>query len=46
MIVGADAILRQLIENDPEARLENENFHKLKNDPRITKLGNLLRPAN
>lgn len=43
MIVGADDILRQLLEKDPEARLEYENFHKLKNDPRITKLGNLLR---
>lgn len=43
MIVGADEILKDYLENNEEAKIEFEKNQKLKNDPRITKLGNFLR---
>ena len=46
MIVGADEILKEYLANNEEARIEFEQNQKLKNDPRITKLGNFLRKTS
>ena len=46
MYVNADEILRALLASDPEAREEFERDHKLRNDPRITRLGRLLRKTS
>ncbi|PYX04912.1 MAG: galactosyl-1-phosphate transferase [Acidobacteria bacterium] len=43
MIDGADVILSQLLDSDPEVRHEFAENYKLKNDPRITRLGRFLR---
>jgi len=39
----ADQMLQDLLENDPAAKQEYETYHKLANDPRITKVGRILR---
>ena len=36
-------ILKELLEKDPNLKLEYETYRKLKNDPRITKIGKILR---
>ncbi len=46
MCVDADVKLKELLENDPEARTEWEKDFKLKNDPRITKSGAFLRKTS
>ena len=46
MIVGADEILQKYLENNEEAREEYAKYKKLKNDPRITKLGKILRKTS
>lgn len=43
MCVDADAKLKNILENDLQARAEWAKDFKLKNDPRITKSGNFLR---
>jgi lipopolysaccharide/colanic/teichoic acid biosynthesis glycosyltransferase len=43
MVIDADARLKELLQNDPFARTEYETYWKLKNDPRITKVGRFLR---
>lgn len=43
MVVNSKEVLDNLLETDPEARAEWEATFKLKNDPRITKIGHLLR---
>jgi Undecaprenyl-phosphate galactose phosphotransferase WbaP len=43
MVPNADAVLRELLERDPEARLEWQTTHKLKDDPRCTAFGRFLR---
>lgn len=43
MYENAEEKLVQLLEEDPEARIEYEKFHKLSNDPRITRIGKFLR---
>ncbi|MDR0389940.1 MAG: undecaprenyl-phosphate galactose phosphotransferase WbaP [Spirochaetaceae bacterium] len=43
MVVDADERLKALLESDPQKRSEWEANHKLKNDPRITAIGKLLR---
>ena len=43
MCVDADVKLKELLEQDPEARAEWEKDFKLKNDPRITQSGAFLR---
>lgn len=43
MVVGADEILYKLLEQSDRLREEYEENKKLKNDPRITKVGRILR---
>jgi exopolysaccharide production protein ExoY len=43
MIPNADQVLRDLLESDPELRAEWVRDHKLRNDPRVTRLGRFLR---
>ncbi|MGL6067083.1 MAG: exopolysaccharide biosynthesis polyprenyl glycosylphosphotransferase [Cetobacterium sp.] len=43
MVSGADDILKKLLENDIEKREEYKKNKKLKDDPRITKIGEFLR---
>ncbi len=46
MVVNADQVLKELLERDPEARKEWEENFKLKNDPRITRIGRFLRKTS
>lgn len=46
MVVNADEILKKHLEENEEARKEYKKFKKLKNDPRITKLGNFIRKTS
>ena len=46
MVPNADEILKELLENDKEAAKEYKLNKKLHNDPRITKIGKLLRKAS
>jgi len=43
MVPNADQILRGLLEKDPELRAEWIRDHKLRHDPRVTRLGRFLR---
>lgn len=43
MVVDADRILASYLEAHPEERLEWQRHQKLRNDPRITKVGKWLR---
>lgn len=46
MVLNSKEVLAQLLENDPEAKAEWEKDFKLKNDPRITKIGHFLRKTS
>ncbi len=46
MVIDADKKLAELLENDEQARKEWEENRKLKNDPRITKIGHILRKTS
>lgn len=46
MVVGADEKLKTYLEENEEARKEFEANQKLKDDPRITKLGRFLRKTS
>lgn len=46
MVWGAQSRLETLLEGDPQAREEWERDHKLKNDPRVTVLGRVLRETS
>ncbi|MCB9988477.1 MAG: undecaprenyl-phosphate galactose phosphotransferase WbaP [Rhodospirillales bacterium] len=46
MVTNADDILKDLLANNPEAQAEWEKDFKLKDDPRITKIGQLLRKTS
>lgn len=46
MVVDADKVLEELLKNDKEAKKEYKLNKKLKNDPRITKMGKILRKTS
>jgi Undecaprenyl-phosphate galactose phosphotransferase WbaP len=46
MVMNAQEILKDLLANDPSARAEYERDFKLKNDPRVTKVGAFLRKTS
>lgn len=46
MVLNSKELLEELLENDPEARAEWEKDFKLKNDPRITKVGAFIRKTS
>ena len=46
MIVGADEVLTNYLEQNEEPRREYKKYIKLKNDPRITKVGRFLRKTS
>ena len=43
MGVDAEDVLARHLESDHDARLEWETFHKLRHDPRVTRIGRFLR---
>jgi Undecaprenyl-phosphate galactose phosphotransferase WbaP len=46
MVCNADAVLQKYLEQNPEAQAEWEQDHKLKNDPRVTWIGCVLRKTS
>lgn len=46
MVVDAEAKLNKVLEEDPKAKEEYQKYKKLKNDPRVTKIGNFLRKTS
>lgn len=46
MVPNAQAVLNKLLESDPEARAEWMRDFKLKNDPRVTRVGRFLRKSS
>lgn len=43
MVLNADKILEQYLEKSPELKAEWQATHKLKQDPRVTRVGSILR---
>jgi len=43
MFVNAEERLEELLARDPEMRREYQTFHKLQDDPRVTRVGRILR---
>jgi len=46
MVPDAEAVLQRILEEDPEAREEYSKYHKLCNDPRVTRIGRFLRQTS
>jgi exopolysaccharide production protein ExoY len=46
MSIDADRILAHHLATDPAAKAEWEDYHKLRSDPRVTRLGALLRRSS
>ncbi|MDR3415445.1 MAG: sugar transferase [Nevskia sp.] len=46
MVPNADQVLRELIANNPQLREEWLRDHKLKDDPRVTRIGRFLRKTS
>lgn len=43
MVINSQEVLAELLDNDPVARAEWNTTFKLKNDPRVTSIGDFLR---
>lgn len=43
MVIDADQKLEELLKNSSDLKREWDTYHKLKNDPRLTKIGAILR---
>lgn len=43
MVVNAEERLKEVLASDPDAKREFDRYHKLKNDPRVTRIGRMLR---
>jgi len=46
MYIDAEKRLKEILQKDEEARKEWETYYKLKNDPRVTKIGKFLRKTS
>jgi lipopolysaccharide/colanic/teichoic acid biosynthesis glycosyltransferase len=46
MVADAERVLRELLESDPRIRKEFEGAYKIKNDPRVTRVGRWLRKTS
>ncbi len=46
MVINSQEVLDDLLARDPEARAEWNQYYKLKNDPRITRIGAFLRKTS
>jgi undecaprenyl-phosphate galactose phosphotransferase len=46
MYTNADELLKEFLGKNPELKQEYETFRKLKNDPRVTKVGKFLRKTS
>ena len=46
MVPDAEAVLQRLLEKDPRARKEYARYHKLREDPRCTRVGKFLRKTS
>ena len=46
MVVGAEEKLKELLANDEKAREEYSTYKKLKNDPRVTRVGAFIRKTS
>ncbi|NMC59038.1 MAG: undecaprenyl-phosphate galactose phosphotransferase WbaP [Candidatus Methanofastidiosa archaeon] len=46
MVVNSDEILATILERDHEISKEYQKFHKIQNDPRITRIGKFLRKSS
>jgi Undecaprenyl-phosphate galactose phosphotransferase WbaP len=46
MVAGADGVLEEYLKQHPELRAEWRRHHKLKQDPRVTRVGRLLRRSS
>jgi Undecaprenyl-phosphate galactose phosphotransferase WbaP len=46
MVPDAEAALQRMLQEDPEAREEYSKYHKLRDDPRVTRIGRFLRKTS
>ena len=46
MVPDAEAALQRLLAEDPQAREEYAKYHKLREDPRVTRVGRFLRKTS
>lgn len=46
MVPGSEELLRELLEKDAGAKKEYATYHKLRNDPRVTRVGRFLRKTS
>jgi exopolysaccharide biosynthesis polyprenyl glycosylphosphotransferase len=46
MVVNAQEVLERILSEDPNLKKEFEETYKLKNDPRLTKMGKILRKTS
>ncbi len=46
MVINADQVLRECLENNPELMAEWQSTQKLKRDPRLTRIGRIIRKTS